>query len=281
MHHHVRHHPDRRRRDRVGGRVRFARRGRIRCWRWNSPARPRPRQLARHTRIIRRAVLPSAPPTSPWSAGVRADRTTSNSGRPPPTHRVRLPRHRPAGGEVVTGVLAWPAGTVATWTGSTRRLAARTPRFRFDNGSRCCLGASRRFLYVRSTSGPTSTPARSLGDEIQADEADHPLAIGTVGFHSGDDPEGGLPGRRLVLTAGPWPAGCSPSRGARLRVMRQTMLWFGTADDAAFRGTGSRSSSPRCPAGPVLRASVIDGRGVEVARRYQAPGLRSRTKSSA
>src|SRR5262249_12294169 len=60
-----------------------------------------------------------------------------------------------------------------------------------------------------------------------------------------------------------------------LRVMRQTMLWFGTDDAGRFRRDVFPIFLAETPAGPFYGLPVIDNRGLKVARHYGAPEMES------
>jgi sarcosine oxidase len=79
----------------------------------------------------------------------------------------------------------------------------------------------------------------------------------------------------LILTAGPWSVKLLAERGAFLRVMRQTMLWFGVDGAAEFRRDRFPIFLADLPEGPFYGLPAIDSRGIKVARHYGAPELNS------
>jgi sarcosine oxidase len=181
----------------------------------------------------------------------------------------------PPGGEVVTGVLASAREHgLAVDRLDPAGLRRAYPQFRFDDGSEGVLERGAGFLYVEECVRAHLDAARSLGATIQADEA-------VTGWQSDGrsvvvtTAKGEYRAASLVLTAGPWAGELLANHGAPLRVMRQTMLWFGTADDAAFRRDRFPIFLAEVPGGPFYGLPVIDGRGLKVARHYGAPELRS------
>jgi sarcosine oxidase len=77
----------------------------------------------------------------------------------------------------------------------------------------------------------------------------------------------------LVLTAGPWAGQLLRQWGQRLSVMRQVQLWFGTADDRAFRRDVFPIYLADLDGAYFYGLPVIDGHGHKVARHYGAPEL--------
>ena len=179
----------------------------------------------------------------------------------------------PPDGEVVTGVLAaarehsLPVDRLAP-----DDLRARYPQFRFDDGYVGVLEGDAGFLYVEDCVLAHLDAARALGATIQPEE---PV---TDWQARGDGvpvttTKGTYRAARLVLTAGPWAGRLLGDRGRPLRVMRQTLLWFGTEDDAAFRRDRFPIFLADVPGGAFYGLPAIDGRGLKVARHYGAPEL--------
>jgi sarcosine oxidase len=181
----------------------------------------------------------------------------------------------PPDGEVVNGVLASAREhDLAVDRLDGAALRTRFPQFRFDEGYVGVLEHQAGFLYVEDCVRAHLDAARSLGATIQADEAvtswrsdGRSVAVTTS--------EGEYKATTLILTAGPWARRLLAELGAPLRVMRQTMLWFGTADDAPFRRDRFPIFLAEVPDGPFYGLPVIDGRGLKVARHYGAPELDS------
>src|SRR4051812_39803300 len=168
----------------------------------------------------------------------------------------------PPDGEVVNGVLTSArAHALAVERLDAANLRARFPQFRFEDGYAGVLEHGAGFLYVEDCVRAHLDAARSLGATIQPDEA-------VTAWHSDGrsvavtTAKGEYRAAGLVLTAGPWAGGLLADRGAPLRVMRQTMLWFGTADDAAFRRDRFPIFLAEVPDGPFYGLPVMDGRGL-------------------
>jgi sarcosine oxidase len=181
----------------------------------------------------------------------------------------------PPAGEVVTGVLAAAREhELAVDRLSPVDLRTRFPQFRFDDGFVGVLERDAGFLYVEDCVLAHLDAARALGATIQPEE---PVIAWTA---SGDGVtvttvKDTYRAGRLVLTAGPWAGRLLGDRGSRLRVMRQTILWFGTTDEAAFRRDRFPIFLAEVPGGPFYGLPAIDGRGLKVARHYGAPELGS------
>jgi sarcosine oxidase len=179
----------------------------------------------------------------------------------------------PPDGEVVTGVLAAAREHhLAVDRIQAADLRTRFPQFRFDDGYVGVLERDAGFLYVEDCVLAHLDAARALGATIQPEEP-------VTGWGAGGDSvtvtttRGTYHAGRLVLTAGPWAGRLLGDRGRRLRVMRQTILWFGTEDEAAFRRDRFPIFLADVPAGPFYGLPAIDGRGLKVARHYGAPEL--------
>jgi sarcosine oxidase len=177
------------------------------------------------------------------------------------------------GGEVVNGVLASAREhSLAVDRLGPADLRGQYPQFQFDDGYVGVLESDAGFLYVEDCVWAHLDAARTLGASIQADEAvtgwesDGRVVTVTTGkseYHAAG----------LVLTAGPWAGRMLAGRGSALRVMRQSILWFGTADDGAFRRDRFPIFLAEVPGGPFYGLPVIDGRGLKVARHYGATEL--------
>ena len=153
-----------------------------------------------------------------------------------------------------------------------RRLRARFPQFRVPNDFCGVLERDSGFLYVEECVRAHLDEARKLGASIQAEERvtdwtsdGRSVTVTTT--------RGTYRASSLVLTAGPWAGQLLSAFGAPLRVMRQTMLWFGTEDDSRFRRDVFPIFLADGPEGPFYGLPVIDDRGLKVARHYGAPEL--------
>jgi sarcosine oxidase len=228
-----------------------------------------------HTRIIRRAYY-EHPAYVPLvrRAFERWYDLEQRTGRHLLTECDCLCVGRP-GGEVVNGVLASAREHGLTVDRlDPARLRSRFPQFGFDDRYEGVLEHGAGFLYVEDCVRAHLDAARSLGATIQPDEA-------VTGWRSDGSSvvvttsKGEYRAASLVLTAGPWAGRLLANHGAPLRVMRQTMLWFATADDAAFRRDRFPIFLAEVPDGPFYGLPIIDGRGLKVARHYGAPELQS------
>lgn len=181
----------------------------------------------------------------------------------------------PPDGEVVTGVLAAASEHgLAVDRLSPVELRTRFPQFRFGDDDVGVLERDAGFLYVEDCVLAHLDAARALGATIQPEEpvvAWKASGNGVTVTTAEDTYQAG----RLVLTAGPWAGRMLADRGSRLRVMRQTILWFGTTDEAAFRRDRFPIFLAEVPGGPYYGLPAIDGRGLKVARHYGAPELDS------
>ena len=184
----------------------------------------------------------------------------------------------PPDGEVITGVLsAAREHRLDVDRLLPVDLRTRFPQFRFDDGYVGVLERDAGFLYVEDCVLAHLDAARSLGVTIQSEEP-------VTGWSAAGDgvtvstTKATYQAARLVLTAGPWMGQLLGARGHKLRVMRQTILWFGTTDGAAFRRNRFPIFLADVPAGPFYGLPVLDGRGLKVARHYGAPELDSPEK---
>jgi sarcosine oxidase len=181
----------------------------------------------------------------------------------------------PPEGEVVTGVLAAAREhALAVDRLLSTDLRTRFPQFRFDDQYLGVLERDAGFLYVEDCVLAHLDAAWALGATIQPEElvtAWEAHDGGVTVTTTRDTYRAG----RLVLTAGPWVGRLLGDRGRRLRVMRQAILWFGTANEAEFRRDRFPIFLADVPGGPFYGLPAIDGRGLKVARHYGAPELDS------
>lgn len=181
----------------------------------------------------------------------------------------------PPDGEVVTGVLtAAREHHLAVERLLPVDLRTRYPQFRFGEGYVGVLERDAGFLYVEDCVLAHLDAARALGATVHPEEpvtdwsaAGDGVRVTTAKetYHAG----------RLVITAGPWAGRLLAAHGRRLRVMRQTILWFGTNDASAFRRDRFPIFLADVPDGPFYGLPALDGRGLKVARHYGAPELES------
>jgi sarcosine oxidase len=178
-------------------------------------------------------------------------------------------------GEVVSGVLAAAREhNLAVDRLLPVDLRTRFPQFQLDDGFVGVLERDAGFLYVEDCVRAHLDSAKSLGATIHAEEpvtgwqaTGDGVTVTTTKdtYHAG----------RLVLTTGPWAGRVLGELGRRLRVMRQTILWFGTTDESAFRRDRFPIFLADVAGGPFYGLPAVDGRGLKVARHYGAPELES------
>jgi sarcosine oxidase len=176
-------------------------------------------------------------------------------------------------GEVVTGVLASARQhKLDVELFNAAALRNRFPQFRIPADYCGVLERDAGFLYVEECVRAHLDQARLLGATILAEE---PVTAWTSDGRSVTvtTAKGVYHAAALVLTAGPWAGRLLAGWGAPLRVMRQVMLWFGTADNSRFRRDTFPIFLADVPGGPFYGLPVIDGRGLKVARHYSAPEL--------
>jgi sarcosine oxidase len=228
-----------------------------------------------HTRIIRRAYYehPNYVPLV-RRAFERWYDLEQRTGRHLLTECGCLSIGRPAG-EVIYGVLAAARKhDLAIDRLLPTDLQARFPQFRFDDDYVGVLERDAGFLYVEDCVRAHLDAAKSLGATIQSEEP-------VTGWQANGDgvsvttTKGTYHAGRLVLTAGPWAAQLLGEVGQPLRVMRQTILWFGTEDESAFRRDRFPIFLADVSGGPYYGLPAVDGRGIKVARHYGAPELDS------
>ena len=177
----------------------------------------------------------------------------------------------PPDGEVVNGVLAAAREHhLAVDRLLAADLRARFPQFRFADGSVGVLERDAGFLYVEDCVLAHLDAGRALGAQLQPEEPVTGWAANGDGVTVTTTKQT-YRGERLVLTVGPWAGRLLGRHGSPLRVMRQTILWFGTADPAAFRRDVFPIFLAEVPGGPFYGLPAVDGRGLKVARHYGAP----------
>jgi sarcosine oxidase len=128
------------------------------------------------------------------------------------------------------------------------------------------------FLFVEDCVASHLEAARNFGAEIHANEpaknwraAGRGVEVETDNCRYFAD--------RLVITAGPW-AGLLLANWAKpLTVMRQTLHWFGTADDSQFRRGRFPIYLAEVPEAIFYGLPAIDANGHKVARHYGSPEL--------
>jgi sarcosine oxidase len=154
----------------------------------------------------------------------------------------------------------------------TAALRKRYPAFRVRAGEAGVLEQTAGVLKVDECVRAMQEEARRLGAELRAGEA----------VESWQTDGGGVCVRtpaveyradRLLLTAGPWAGRMLADLGLPLTVMRQVVLWYGTADDARFCRDRFPIFIADTPGGYFYGLPALDPHGVKVARHYGAPEL--------
>jgi sarcosine oxidase len=154
-----------------------------------------------------------------------------------------------------------------------RDIRQRFPQFRMGDKYVGLLERSAGFLAVEECVLAHARAAEQLGAHLHSGETvlSWHAAAGGVTVHT---TAGRYSASRLVITAGPWAGGLLGARGARLTVMRQVALWFGTRDDQALRTGPFAMFILDTPAGYCYGFPVLDpADGMKVARHYGAPEL--------
>jgi sarcosine oxidase len=151
-------------------------------------------------------------------------------------------------------------------------LRHRFPAFRFDAGYAGILERSASFLYVDDCVRAHSEAARNAGATIQDNEPVRTWEANTSGVIVQTD-KGRYTAAKLVLTAGPWATQLLAQWGARLRVMRQVVLWFGPREAALFRRDRFPIHISKTPHGDFYGLPMLDANGVKIAQHYGAPEL--------
>jgi sarcosine oxidase len=155
-----------------------------------------------------------------------------------------------------------------------REFRRRFPQFSFSEEYTAVLEHQAGFLYVEECVRAHIDAARSLGVQIHAEEPAHEWRATGDGV-TVTTSKGTYRAGKIVITAGPWAGQILDELGANLRVMRQTLLWFGTANDGAFQRDRFPIYIAGVPEGHFYGLPVIDSAGHKVARHYGAPELLS------
>jgi len=151
-------------------------------------------------------------------------------------------------------------------------LRKRYPPFRVPDDFIGVLEHQAGFLYVEECVRAHIEAAQQAGATIHAEEpviawnasSDQVTVTTTRNTYSA---------ARLVITAGPWAGRLLARHGAMLRVMRQTLLWFGTQDDRAFQRDRFPIYLAQVPEGHFYGLPIIDSAGHKVAQHFGAPEL--------
>jgi sarcosine oxidase len=179
----------------------------------------------------------------------------------------------PPDGELVPGVRrSADEHGLEIQTLRSEELRRRFPMFRFGDGFAAVLELTAGFLYVEECVKAHVREAERLGALVHAGE---PVTSWRANSSAVEvvTGKGAYTAASLVLTAGPWAGALLAQYGARLTVMRQVPLWFGTRDDRLFRRDVFPIFIAETPNGDFYGLPAIDSAGVKVARHYGAPEL--------
>lgn len=180
----------------------------------------------------------------------------------------------PPGSEHVAGVRA----SVRTHNLVAEELTGdeinrRYPAFRLPADYTGIVERTAGFLYVEECVRAHIDAAASLGAEIRAEEPVRGWKVVGDGVEVTTD-RSTYRAAKLVVTAGAWATKLLADIGVPLRVMRQTLLWFGAgARSALVRRDRFPLFIADVPETPFYGLPAIDARGVKVARHYGSPEL--------
>ena len=151
-------------------------------------------------------------------------------------------------------------------------LRRRFPAFRFDDDYVGVLEHSAGFLLVDDCVRAHAEEAGRLGAVIRDGE---PVLSWKAegGGVAVETAAGRYAAARLVVTAGPWAGRMLGELGARLRVMRQVVLWFGPREPNLFQKDVFPIFIAETPDGDFYGLPALNADGVKVARHYGAPEL--------
>jgi sarcosine oxidase len=155
---------------------------------------------------------------------------------------------------------------------SPLELRREFPQFQFDDEYVAVLERTAGFLYVEECVRAHVREAQRHGAVVRDNEPVKSWQATSAGVEIHTD-RGRYSAAKLVLTSGPWAGQLLAARGARLSVMRQVPMWFGTRDDAAFRRDVFPLYIADTPEGYFYGFPVLDQNGAKVARHYGAPEL--------
>jgi sarcosine oxidase len=179
----------------------------------------------------------------------------------------------PPGSEHVEGVRASVRQhNLAAEELSAAEINKRFP-FRFPADYVGVIERDAGFLYVEECVRAHCDAAAAFGAEIHAEEPVREWKVVGDGVEVTTD-KGTYRSAKLVVTAGAWATRLLADIGVPLRVMRQTLHWFGGDD---FGPCVRRDVFPifiaDVPGGPFYGLPAIDRFGLKVARHYNAPEL--------
>jgi sarcosine oxidase len=182
----------------------------------------------------------------------------------------------PPGGEMIRGVRAsaqehhLPVEQLAS-----DELRRRFPQFHLADEQVGLLEQSAGFLYVEQCVLAHIRAAEKLGAVAHAHEPVISWQAGAGGVRV-QTSAAVYTAAKLVIAVGPWAARLLQAWGAKLTVMRQVALWFGTRDSRSFCRSVFPMFIVEAPAGLCYGFPVLDAaEGMKTALHYGAPELRS------
>lgn len=156
---------------------------------------------------------------------------------------------------------------------SGSEINRRFPAFHFPADYSGVVERAAGFLYVEDCVRAHYEAAVARGAEIHTEEPAREWKAFGDGVEVTTD-RATYRAARLVVTAGAWATKLLADIGLPLRVMRQTLHWFGGGD---VEGSVRRDHFPifiaDVPGGPFYGLPAIDPSGLKVARHYNAPEL--------
>lgn len=156
---------------------------------------------------------------------------------------------------------------------SGAEINRRYPAFNFPADYVGIVERAAGFLYVEDCVRAHCDAALSLGALIRANE---PVLSWRADANGAEvtTAQNTYRAAKLVITAGAWATKLLAGLGVPLKVMRQTLHWFGGGN---IEGMFLRDRFPifiaDVPNGPFYGLPAIDQYGVKVARHYNAPEL--------
>jgi sarcosine oxidase len=177
------------------------------------------------------------------------------------------------GGDLIEGVRrAAREHALATEELDPAALRRRFPLFRFDDSYVGVLEQDAGFLYVEECVRAGIAAAAAHGATLRWDEPVQSWQAGPGGVTVRTE-HATYSADRLIITAGAWATRLLGDLGARLRVMRQVLLWFAPADPRPFARDQFPIYLADTPEGCFYGLPAIDPRGHKIARHYGAPEL--------
>jgi sarcosine oxidase len=177
--------------------------------------------------------------------------------------------------EVIRGVLqAAREHNLKTESLDSDELRQRFPMFRFGPEYVGVLEHQAGFLYVEDCVRTYIDEAIHRGATIRAEETVQSWQSTGNGVSVTTTRETYC-AAKLVVTAGPWARQLLGQIGSPLRLMRQTLLWFGTSHAEQLQRNRFPIYLAEVPEGNFYGLPMIDPTGPKIARHYGASELLS------